>query len=61
MLKLATTESSFIFGNKLYKKVDEVVTGSPSGAVLANAFLCSGFPLIFLLFFMIFRKEDERI
>ena len=40
LLKLATTESSFIFDNKLYKQIDGVAMGSPSGPTLANAFLC---------------------
>ena len=40
MLKIATTESSFIFDNKLYEQVDEVAMGSPLGATLANAFPC---------------------
>ena len=40
MLKLATTESSFIFDNKLYKQIDGVAMGSPLGPTLANVFLC---------------------
>ena len=40
MLKLATTKSSFIFDNKLYKQIDEVAMDSPLGPTLANAFLC---------------------
>ena len=40
LLKLATTESSFIFDNKLYKQIDGVAMGSPLGTTLANAFLC---------------------
>ena len=40
LLKLATTESSFIFDNKLYKQIDGVAMGSPLGPTLANAFLC---------------------
>ena len=40
MLKLATTESSFTFDNKLYKQIDGVAMGSPFGPSLANAFLC---------------------
>ena len=40
LLKLATTESSFIFDNKLYKQIDEVAMDSPLGPTLANAFLC---------------------
>ena len=39
LLKLATTESSFIFDNKLYKQIDGVAMGSPLGPTLANAFL----------------------
>ena len=31
LLKLGTTESSFIFDNKLYKKIDGVSMGSPLG------------------------------
>ena len=38
--KLATTESSFIFDNKLYKQIDRVAMGSPLDTTLANAFLC---------------------
>ena len=40
MLKLATTESSFSFDNKIYKQIDGVPTGSALGPTLANAFLC---------------------
>ena len=40
MFKIATTESSFIFDNKLYKQIDGVAMGSPLGSTLANAFLC---------------------
>ena len=40
LLKLATTESSFIFDNKLYKQIDGFAMGSPLGPTLANAFLC---------------------
>ena len=40
LLKIATTESSFIFDNKLYKQIDGVAMGSPLGPTLANAFLC---------------------
>ena len=40
LLKLATTESSFIFDNKLYKQIDGVAMGSPLGPTLANAFIC---------------------
>ena len=40
LLKLATTESSFIFDTKLYKQIDGVTMGSPLGPTLANAFLC---------------------
>ena len=40
LLKLATTESSFIFDNILYKQIDRVAMGSPLGLTLANAFLC---------------------
>ena len=39
-LKLATTESSFIFDNKLYKQTDGVAMGSPLGHKRANVFLC---------------------
>ena len=38
--KLATTESSFIFDNKLYKQIDRVAMASFLGPTLANAFLC---------------------
>ena len=40
LFKLATTESSFIFDNKLYKQIDGVAMGSPLGPTLATAFLC---------------------
>ena len=40
MLKLATTESSFIFDKKHYKQIDRVAMSSPSGPILTNAFLC---------------------
>ena len=40
LLKITTTESSFIFVNKLYKQIDGVAMGSPLGPTLANAFLC---------------------
>ena len=40
LLKLATTESSFIFDNKLYKQTEGVAMGSPLAPTLANAFLC---------------------
>ena len=40
LLKLATTESSFTFDNKLYKQIDGVAMGSPLGPILAHAFLC---------------------
>ena len=40
LLKLATTESSFIFDNKLYKQIDGVAMGSPSVPALTNAFPC---------------------
>ena len=38
LLKLATTESSFIFFNKRYKQIDGVTMVSPLGPTLANAF-----------------------
>ena len=40
LLKLATTKSSFIFDNKLYKHIDGVAMGLPLGPTLATAFLC---------------------
>ena len=40
LLKLATSKSSFIFDNILYKQTDGVTMGSPLGHSLANAFLC---------------------
>ena len=40
LLKIATTESFFIFDNKLYKQIDGVAMGSPLDSTLANAFLC---------------------
>ena len=36
LLKLATTESFFIFDNKLYKQINGVAMGSPLGPTLAN-------------------------
>ena len=39
LLKLATSESSFIFDNILYKQIDGVAMGLPLGPTLANAFL----------------------
>ena len=38
--KLATCQSSSIFGNILYKQIDGFSMGSPLGPTLANAFLC---------------------
>ena len=35
LLKLATTESSFIFDNKLYKQIDGAAMGSPLGPTLS--------------------------
>ena len=40
LLKLATSDSSFIFDNIIYKQIDGVAMGSPLGPTLANAFLC---------------------
>ena len=40
LLRLETTESSFISDNKLYKQIDGVAMGSPLGPTLATAFLC---------------------
>ena len=40
LLKLATSNSSFIFDNILYKQIDGVSMVSPLGPTLANAFLC---------------------
>ena len=40
LLRLETTESSFISDNKLYKQIDGVAMGSPLGPTLANAFVC---------------------
>ena len=40
LLRLETTESSFISDNKLYKQIDGVAMGSPLGPTLANVFLC---------------------
>ena len=38
--KLATSESSFIFDNKLYKQRDAVLMGSLLGPTLTSAFIC---------------------
>ena len=40
LLKLATTELSFIFDNKLYKQIDGAAMDSSVGLTLANTFLC---------------------
>ena len=40
LLKLATTELSFIFDHILYKEIDRVAICSPLGPTWANAFLC---------------------
>ena len=40
LLKLETSELSFIFDNILYKQIDGVAMGSPLGPTLANVFLC---------------------
>ena len=40
LLKVATSESLFLFDNILYKQIDGIATGSPLGPALANAFLC---------------------
>ena len=40
LLKIAVTESYFIFDNKLYKQIDGVAMDSPLVPTLANAFLC---------------------
>ena len=40
LLKLATSESSFIFNNILYKQIDGIAMGSLLGSSLGNAFLC---------------------
>ena len=40
LLKLATTESPFIFDNKLYEQIDRVAMISPLGPTLANNLLC---------------------
>ena len=40
LFKLATTESSFIFDNKLCKQIDGLAMVLSLGPTLANAFLC---------------------
>ena len=40
MVKLATTESSFILDNKFYKQLDGVAMDSPLVSTPANPFLC---------------------
>ena len=40
LLKIATTESTFIFDNKPYKQIAGVAIGSLLGPTLANVFLC---------------------
>ena len=40
LLKPATTESSCLFDNKLFKQIDGVAMSSPLGPTLANVFLC---------------------
>ena len=39
-LKVATTESSFIFDIKFYKQINGVGMDLPLGSTLANTFLC---------------------
>ena len=36
LFKLATTELSFIFDNKLFKQIDGVAIGSPFSLTMAN-------------------------
>ena len=40
ILNLTSKTSNFIFNNQLYEQIDGVAMGSPSGATLANIFLC---------------------
>ena len=40
ILNLSSKSSNFIFNNQLYEQIDGVAMGSPSGATLANIFLC---------------------
>ena len=40
LLTLAAYESFFILGQVMYRQIDGVPMGSPSGPILANAFLC---------------------
>ena len=40
LFKLAASELSFIFDNKLYKQIDGVAMGSPLGHTLGNTFIC---------------------
>ena len=41
LFKFATSESCFIFNNKLYSQIDGVTMGSSLGPIFANAFLCN--------------------
>ena len=40
LLKLAKSESLFLFHNNLHKQINGIATGLPLGPTLANAFLC---------------------
>ena len=56
LLRLATSESSFIFDNILYKQIDDVAMGLFLGPTLANAFLIDVHPNLNLLY-----REDISI
>ena len=53
LLKTTTSESSFIFEFILYKQVDGVTMGFPSGPTLANVLLChykkTGYAIFYLI------------
>ena len=40
LFKVATTESCFIFDNKLFKQIDGVAIGSPLSLTMADSLFC---------------------
>ena len=58
LLKLATSESSFIFDNILYKQIDGVAMGLSLGPSLANAFPCYYKKLVLHLNLNLLYTED---
>ena len=39
LFKIATSETYFIFNNKIYDQIDSVLMGSPVAPILANLFM----------------------